>query len=543
MQETYKKIHLNKPQLQSYLIQAFEEYAVWGRGTGKSEGLIAPRARRNILDMPRGTGVFVGSTYQQLLTRTLPPVILGLERLGWRKDYHYFIGRKPPATWRWPEAYRPPLKHDYFISFYNGAGIHLVSQDRPGTSNGLSIDWIIGDEAKLLNKKKLDSELFPTNRGNRQYFGHLPHHHSMLFCTDMPTTPQAKWILEKEQEMSKERINLILSLSIKLEALILEQRNFKDEKNVQKYQVHINKIKRQLGILRQGSVYYSEFSSLENIAVLGEEYIKQMRRALPDLEFQTSILGKRMFKVENGFYSMLDQEKHTYDAFNYSYIDGLDYDFNKIRNANCLADSDLLPAPIDIALDYGGQHNFLVAGQEHDGSFKFINSMFVKTKHKQRLQDLIDNFCKYYSLHLRKRVNYYYDHTAVGVYQGAEESCFDIVCNQFIKNGWEVNPLFIGQAPSHRSRFNLWQYAFSTDQSQYPIPLFNRENAKYLIMSMDQAQVVEGKDGFQKDKRSEKKEAVPQEESTHLSDAADTLYWGKYSHLLNNSGEFFDTSF
>ena len=542
MTQELKKIHYNKPQLKSLLIESYEEYCVWGRGTGKSEGRIAPRLKHNILSMPRSTGAMVGATYQQLLTRTLPPVILGLERLGLIKDQHYFIGRKPPAKWHWPEAYRPPLSHDYFISFFNGAGVHLVSQDRPGTSNGLSIDWIIGDEAKLLNKKKLDSELLPTNRGNGQFFGHVPQHHGMLFCTDMPTTPQAKWILDKEQDMNKEQINIILSLQKKLQPLLKLATEVKGDSLLQ-LQKEIIRIENLLNKMRVDSVYYSEFSSIENIAVLGEKYIRQMQRSLPDLEFQTSILGRRIFKVENGFYGMLNDDLHTYDSYNYSYLDSLGLDFNKLVDPDCRQDSELMPVPIDIALDYGGVHNFIVAGQEGMNTFKFLNAKFVKSKNKKFLPDLIKDFCKYYRYHHSKIVNYYYDHTAVGLYQGAQESVYTMVCAGFEAQGWEINPINIGVTPSPRSRFNLWQYAFATDNIEYPTPMFHKENCKFLLTSMHQAQVIEGKTGFEKDKRSERKDTVQQEESTHFSDAADTLYWGKFSERMRSSGDYFDTMF
>ena len=59
------QLHFNKPQLRSIMIGAPDEYLVAGRGTGKSEGVLAPKSANCYLrTMPRGTGVFVGATYK-----------------------------------------------------------------------------------------------------------------------------------------------------------------------------------------------------------------------------------------------------------------------------------------------------------------------------------------------------------------------------------------------------------------------------------------------------------------------------------------------
>ena len=81
----------------------------------------------------------------------------------------------------------------------------------------MSLDWVIGPEAKFLNYEKIKSEVDPANRGNRQYFGDCPHHHSVSYSTDMPTASMGKWILDKIDEMSPAHINLIRTLYLKLQ--------------------------------------------------------------------------------------------------------------------------------------------------------------------------------------------------------------------------------------------------------------------------------------------------------------------------------------
>ena len=78
----------------------------------------------------------------------------------------------------------------------------------------MSLDWIIGPEAKFLNFDKIKTEINPANRGNLQYFDGCPWHHSEMYTTDMPTSRSGKWILDKQEEMQTDHIDLIRSLYI-----------------------------------------------------------------------------------------------------------------------------------------------------------------------------------------------------------------------------------------------------------------------------------------------------------------------------------------
>ena len=151
-----KNLEFNRPQLRFIVSQPKEANSVWSRATGKSS-LIAWLMHLIAQQMPRSAWALVGSTYMQILTRTLPSTIGSLERIGYVKDVHYFIGRRPPPSWNWPTPYEPPVKFDHFISFYTGASFHLVSQDKGGgSSRGLNIDGIIADESLLLDKERFD---------------------------------------------------------------------------------------------------------------------------------------------------------------------------------------------------------------------------------------------------------------------------------------------------------------------------------------------------------------------------------------------------
>ena len=286
-----------------------------------------------------------------------------------------------------------------------------------------------------------------------------------------------------------------------------------------------------LNELRKDSVWYSEASSLDNIQILGEDQIKQWRREMMWPVFQASILNKRVVHSENGFYFLLDTDIHTYEDFDYNYIEGLGIHLpNGVFN-DCRKDRDLIKnKPFEIAMDYNAAINSLVVGQETDRYLRVLKSFFVTSKDKKILPDLIDEFCEYYQYHNCHEVNYYFDHTAIGTDSTRLESLADIVTNQFISNGWIVRRFYIGQQPRHDTRYRMWQAVFKENELKFKPVRFNRENCKSVLTSMQLAGVRVGKNGFEKDKRSEANKLIPQEDATHLSDAMDTLYIGKFQH-------------
>ena len=96
--------------------------------------------------------------------------------------------------------------------FWNGTVMVVLSFNQGMSANSMSLDWVIGPEAKFLDYEKIKSEVEPANRGNRQYFDNCPWHHSSLYSTDMPTAKKGKWILDKIDEMSSKHIQFIRNI-------------------------------------------------------------------------------------------------------------------------------------------------------------------------------------------------------------------------------------------------------------------------------------------------------------------------------------------
>jgi len=535
LQNNQAQLYLNNAQIRAMLVRAHVEIDIWGRGTGKSEGVIAERIHHNTFAMPRSKGILVAPTYMHALVNVLPNVIEMWKRMGYYRDIHYFIGRKPPASWNWDTPLNAPLSPKHAIFWFNGSCQVIVSQDRAFNAAGPSVDYIIGDEAKHLNYDKL-LETFQTNRGNRQFFGHMSEHHSIVFTTDMPTSPRSKWLFEYEDHMDEEAIDLVLA--IQAELIKLQNRMLKSKRDWQiKLQTKINKLSRALNEIRQNLTYFSVCSSLENLEVLGEDYIKEQKRVLTPYKFDISILGKRIKKIEGGFYSALDEHTHYYVNPNYEMIDALQFDFSSIKNRDCRMDADLNPnEPLDIGMDYNAAINSLVVGQQDGEMYRCINAMYVKSP--DLLDAVVKKFCEYYRHHKTRVVNYYYNHTAVGRDAARDYAFYEKVIEVLRNEEWTVHDHYTGRAPAHDTLFNDINNAFKNN-CPAPIPVFNQINCADLITSMENAGVRQGKSGFEKDKSSERSSIIPPEHATHLSEAFDSLYWGRHMLMFDNTREEF----
>lgn len=523
------KAYFNKPQQLMMYTGAKTTVFVGGRRLGKTHGVIAPFTIRNIQRMPRGTHSFVAPSYKRALTNTIPGTLSAMEQYGYKRDIHYFIGRKPPKSAGFPKPLVEPANYDYVISWYTGAIHHIISQDVPGSSNSFTLDSITGDEAKFLDFDKLKDETFPANGGTKAHFGHLPYHHSMLFVSDMPTTKKGSWFLGYKEKSDPEVIELIHGLIFEIWKIKdrIKQLAVKGVEPPKYLNSHLKSLYKSLNELRSIAVHYEEFSSIENLQVLGESYIKQMKRELPPLVFQTSILCKRVGNLRDGFYQNMKDRIHYYTAYNNDYLMSLEYQFDKIQEESCLQDGDLdRDAPIAIGMDYNANINWIVAAQPKDGRLFVLKSFYVK--YERKLIELVGDFCKYYRHQRCKEVIYYYDTTALGSnYAVNSDDFMSVVCHVFELKGWTVTPVLLGNPLPHKEKHGLINMGFRGHSGL--MPMINSQNNEELLLAMEQTGTRIGSRGFGKDKRGEKlaeSEENKLEHRTDGTDAFDTVYIG-----------------
>lgn len=538
-----ERVHYHRTQVESMLIRAQEEYHVAGRGAGKTDGIIAERAEYNAFAMPRSMGGMIAPSYYKLLTQFLPKVRKGLERLGYKEGLHYFVGSRAPKAWRWETPLSAPFKWDTAIHIKCGSGIQLFSQDRPGSSSGVDLDYLLGDEARYIDYDMMVEETFPAIRGNHARFGHLSVYGSMCFTTDRPRTPKSRWILEKAKLMDPRVIEVIKGLQLQVWKLRQAIKQGVSDSTAREYAARVSRYEDQLNELRKGTVYYKEWSAIENIHVLGFDYLRKERERLSDYEFDISILNLPIDSVDGGFYPDLDEDRHTYTAHADDYISNVRDNWEKLENRDCRHDARLLRnMPLDIAFDYNFNFSCCVIGQLFHDTYSIDNCLYVKAPLK--LRDLVEKFDTYYAHHQCKEVYYFYDHTAVGGDASRNYTFAEEIIKELSSRGWAVTPVFIGQAPAHHDKYVFWSTLLgSTDEQLHeqglPKVRFNGDNCEPLLLSMSLAPARQFKDRFEKDKRSEGREG-DQAEATHLSDAGDTLVWARlnYGNSIGDAGAF-----
>lgn len=518
-------VYFNKPQRRTQLIGANTSVIVAGRRTGKTDSIASPFVLRNMQRMPGSTGGIVVPTFKHGLTNTIPGLLAAWRRWSYKEGVHFVVGKRPPKWFRPPIT--PPHDYEHVLSFCNGSIAVIISQDRPGSSNSLTLSWLLVDEAKFIDYAKLKDETLPANGGIKSWFGKHSFNHALMILSDMPQTNKGSWFLHYREKMDPELIRLIEGTVYEIWRLKerVRQLRAKGVEPPEYLRSHIRCMDRNLNKMRSVAVYYKEYSSIENLQLLGENYIKQMKRDLTPLTFQTSILCQRIGISKDGFYSSM-RESHKYDANDNEYLDSLGYDYD-FSTLDSLADKDVDPdAPLCIGMDYNANINWIVAGQPKGRRLNVVKSFYVKFERK--IPELIDDFCRYYASHRNKTVVFYYDSTALGSNYAVNDQDFHyVVVNSFEKHGWNVESVYIGSQMKHDEKYLLINNAFAGRQRF--MPFFNRTNNEDLILAIQAAGVSRGRNGFQKDKAGEKlaeSEENLLEHRTDGTDAFDTLFIG-----------------
>lgn len=330
-------------------------------------------------------------------------------------------------------------------------------------------------------------------------------------------------------------------------------------KGSKKYQRHLNELK-------CNAFYFVRASSIDNIDILGEDYIRRMKRDLPPITFMVSVLNLKLGRVGEGFYYAYNPDIHCYiddecpaieESIKVkqatSIIGGTAYgseyetpDFSLLGAKNdCSMDGDCLDdEDLYIALDAGKIVNWIVTGQiyrrpdERNETLNVLSSMFAKDG--RMVQHLIKDWNDYYTPHRRKnrKVYFFYDHTfkfkPTGVYI---EDVKDTIITELRRYGWEVIPIFIGKTWDHHTRYR--------DIGEGMAGLsglgvrFNKENNEALCAAIENCGTRLAYSGtnsqVKKDKAGEKlatdaerstEGATPEELRTDGTDAFDLIYIG-----------------
>jgi len=534
MESADNKVYFNRPQRLTQLIGANTTVIVAGRRTGKTDSIAAPFLLRNMQRMAGSTGGIVVPTFKHGLTNTLPGLLAAWKRWGFINGIHYVVGRKPPKSFAKPIT--EPHDYEHVISFYNGSIAIIISQDRPGSSNSLTLSWLLVDEAKFIDYDKLKDETLPANGGIKSHFGHHSFNHSIMILSDMPQTKRGSWFLHYREKMDADLIAAIEATVYEIWRIKSRIRALNTSNSpVPDYlKNHLRRLDRSLNQMRSVAVYYKEYSSIENLQLLGENYIKQMKRNLTPLTFQTSILCQRIGIAKDGFYSSM-KERHKYNASDFAALDTVWQQFAAAPDSldsrpsalDCTMDADVNPlAQLCIGMDYNANINWLVVGQPSGKRLNIVKSFYVKFERK--LPELVADFCAYYATHQNKTVVFYYDSTALGGNYAVNDQDFRwVIIHEFERHGWRVEDVYLGNPMRHDEKYLLINQGFAGKQRL--MPFFNRQNNDDLILAIQAAGVSRGRLGFRKDKAGEKLAETEEDRLEHRTDgtdAFDTLYIG-----------------
>ncbi len=473
-----RQIQLNIPQYAVALAKAPTLFIEWGRGTGKTT-IRGYRWSQIIRHLPRSTGLFIGPSYQFILSRIVPSLVQGLEMFGIYKDLHYFIGKRPPRSWRryWGKAYQPPEDYRWYITFWNGVGVHLISHDVKGDGRGINSDWLDGDEAALLKPDQLQENSYPTLRGtNARKFQGLPFFGSKFFSSSTPLTPEGMWMIEYEDKAR------------------MDPAKFGYIKATCEWNMHN---------LRKGYLTEAEQDAYAFWVFLAE------------------YKNRRPRFTKDGFYAMLDIEKHGYYAFRPSH-------YTTYTN-DCRKDGDLVKGqPLILGIDWGASINCLTANQHLLSlkEYRTLKSMYVLGAEQKIQEDLFTNFHNYYRPHQgsNRDLFLHYDNTGNNETGFTKRTRAQQAIKQLRGLGWNPIPMTQGGTnPMHGEKYIIWENILSERDPRYPTYRFNRDNCPELYLSMRNAKTKPGRNGeIKKDKSSETSSSILRQHATDLSDANDT---------------------
>lgn len=526
-----KKVYFNKAQMYVHEISPNSKVIVGARRLGKSDGIQGPDLLYNIQNMPGSAGFMYQRNFKQLLGRTLPATLAFLKRYGYEQDVHYFIGRRADKRFHFKLPPVQPADWGQVMHFYNGSIVYFLSQDVKFSANSITTDWGSIDEGRSIRKEKMFEEVFPTLSGTNPRFENCHKWKGFTIVSDMPTSKEGQWVLDMEKRMDPELIQAIENTVAQINYLKYRYQHM-PEMTVSG-QREMDYQREQLFFLRKNAFLYKEYDTIENLEIVGVDYIRQMKRDLPPVIFQTSIMNRRVRKLTDGFYPNLEPEVHYYDADNTGLIENMrtpkgTLDLDRIAEDNCKKDTDIDPSvPLAIALDYNANINWIITGQRLEPVMKTLSSKFVKFNRK--LREVCRIWCDYYQPHTNRDVIYYYNTTALdGAYADEDAQTFqEIVVEELSKRGWNVEIVFIGNTWSHRVKHQAIDDALKG--RKYLFPMFNRANNTSLLPSMEMCGIRMGRSGFEKDKAGEKlgeTEDDPLELRTDGTDAWDDLFIG-----------------
>lgn len=448
-----------------------------GRGVGKST-VIAGEDRLRMAEMPRAKFFLSSTTYAQILTKTLPAMESKWQEMGFVEGIHYVVGKRPPKHF-W-KTLSPPRKFENTITFCNGYCRELLSMDRPDLARGGSYQGGDVDEAALVQQVHFTKVMLPAVRGYRHHFN-SPRYGMVNLYTSVPWKPSGYWILDYEE---------------------------KAKADPERY-------------------FFLECSTMDNIEVLGLDYVEMLRAELPYLEFLVEVMNQRVRKTPDAFYHKFDPELHAYKPI-FEYGEGERGITIRREDARYKA-TELL----NLSMDFGGWFNCGIVFQEGRDDRRIVERglrQFFKKDGDGKVAELVDDIADHYRNHEFKLIRLWGEPRGHDRRPDNDRTIYEQVRDRFIMHGWKVEICVkAGQVRGHKERNFYMNDVLGEQTQELPILRLNETTCKDAIIAM---QVTNMKPNFEKNKKNEADRAYPQEHAPHFTDAIDYYLMQKHGHRI-----------
>lgn len=483
-----KIVQLTIPQMMICIAPQKHIYAEMGRGAGKTT-IFGKRMRDLTTSMPRASFAMPGETYTQMLTKTLPSAIEGLEMFGFYQDVDYVIGRCGKRH-GYEMPFQPPAQWNNIIHFANGSIFQLVSLDNPNSGRGLNSYAELGDEAALLDHEKLYTNVKTTNRAKKAEFEKCRLLGSEMYMSSTPLNRKGQWFVDMEKKAKQDPKNML----------------------------------------------FVKASALSNPNLRKDWFKKMKDDAVSQVMYDAEILNIRPKSIKDGFYANLDPKRHYYTDYNNGYLEGVD--ISKPYHVSSLQDNDVdFDEPLDVSLDFG-VFNGATVHQENGYEYRTLKSFHVKSP--KLLNDMfIEQFIPYYRLHKNKTIYLYGGHDGHHRTPNSEKTIFEQVADVLRQHGWSVYVMAKVAAPTHAEKYLLINAMLKETENNLPVIRINEHNNPDLIIALERTGAKEGRLGVEKNKQSEKNASIPQEHATHLTDAWDHPLFHRYNDRFTGKASRF----
>lgn len=507
------RVQMPWPHMKIRLIRAKETFFVANRGGFKTSLGMAPYTEDCAYEFPRGSSVIVGPSYEHLYDNTLNALVKSLIDMGFEEDVHFVVRKKPPEDWPKPIIQIAAKKYDNLMTWHTGFTDHLISLQRMGSSNALSVICGKFDEAKLLDQGKLMNEVFPIFRP----FKNMPEgwkssslFMSKFYATDKLESPnRINWILNKRDLNDPVRNEVIITLQLALNELS-KAYNSAGINARKELRPQIKALEVRLSNLRKNSTLYMEANHEDTQVIQGKEWYDDKVATMKSYELKVAIHNEDPTRPEDGYYPDYDTDVHGYRGKK-------DYDSTK---------------PIITALDY--QHSVTpmpicqisVLPGKDKLSLNYIDEVYTLAPHG--IDMAVQKFCDRYKYHAAKTIYFIYDQTATGKRNDNIE-LYKVVIKKLRQNGWRVIPVYTSAAPEQYQKYVDTQEWLKNEKGMTVDIRINLDTCIKLDRSLKSTEAVSENGKTKKQKKFENTIKYPlldQSETTHFSDTFDMINHG-----------------